>query len=374
MNHRVAELLKNNLKPLAQARTLPGDVFTSEEIFREERRRIFDRSWWCVGREAELQNIGDYFVRDVLGESILVVRGSDGLHAHYNVCRHRGSQMVQGAGCGLAKIMCPYHAWSYHLDGSLHAAPQLNTHPQPELKSELSLVPVNIGSHLGFVFVKLTDSGPSFDEYSSTFPDVARYRTSDLVTARRVVYDVAANWKLACQNFSECYHCPGAHPQVARICDIIARTDRPQEYTPHYTGGPMKLRDGVETLSMTGRSPFSAIPGLPEADRRLVYFYLVYPSLMISPHPDYFMIHRLMPISPGRTLIECEWLTQELPNDTADVVEFWDLTNRQDWTLCERVQASAASPGFRTGPYLPIEDCVHAFDQWYAGIMLQDQN
>jgi Rieske 2Fe-2S family protein len=187
-------------------------------------------------------------------------------------------------------------------------------------------------------------------------------------------YEVAANWKLICENYSECYHCPGAHPQLARISDLIARSSRPQEIGRCFNGGPMQLREGIETMSLSGRRTVPVIPGLSADDHRYVYYYVIYPNLLLSPHPDYVLTHTAWPLAADRTRVVCEWLfTPEAvarPGfDPADMVDFWDVTNRQDWALCERTQRGAASRGFRPGPYQPTEDCVHTFDRWYADLM-----
>jgi Rieske 2Fe-2S family protein len=138
-----------------------------------------------------------------------------------------------------------------------------------------------------------------------------------------------------------------------------------------FNGGAMALRDGFTTMSMSGRSSLPQIPGLSADDHRRILYYLVYPNLLLSPHPDYVLTHTIWPLGPARSRVVCEWLfTPEAAAaegfDPADVVEFWDLTNRQDWELCERAQAGAASRGYRPGPYQSSEDCVHAFDRWYA--------
>ena len=122
---------------------------------------------------------------------------------------------------------------------------------------------------------------------------------------------------------------------------------------------------------MSGKSSLPTIPGLTLEDCRYVHYYVIYPNILLSPHPDYVLIHTAWPLSPGRTQVICEWLfTKEAVSrpdfDPSDVVEFWDVTNRQDWALCERTQLGVSSLGYRQGPYQPVEDCVHTFDHWYA--------
>ena len=357
-------------RPFAEARTLPAAVYTSTEVFRLEQQTLFGRSWLCAGRENDLPESGDFFVQEIAGDSVIVVRGADRqIRAFFNVCRHRGSRLLdQQRGSGLKRVMCPYHAWSYELDGRLHKAPQMGK----EFRADsVSLVPVRIGFHQGFIFLNLDEAAVPLDQYLADLPDFSRFRMAELSCGKRVEYEVAANWKFICENYSECYHCAGVHPQLSRISDLIARAQRRQEIGACFNGGPMLMREGVETMSMSGKSTVPAIPGLSAEDHRYVYYYVIYPNLLLSPHPDYVLTHTAWPITPERTRIVCEWLfTAEAVSrpdfDPRDMVEFWDMTNRQDWGLCERAQAGARSRGFRPGPYHPTEDCVHTFDRWYA--------
>jgi Rieske 2Fe-2S family protein len=133
----------------------------------------------------------------------------------------------------------------------------------------------------------------------------------------------------------------------------------------------MQLKDGVETMSLSGKHSVPVIPGLSADDHRYVYYYVIYPNLLLSPHPDYVLTHTAWPIAADRTRIVCELLfTAEAvarPGfDPSDMANFWDVTNRQDWALCERAQLGAGSRGYRAGPYQASEDCVHTFDRWYA--------
>jgi Rieske 2Fe-2S family protein len=155
----------------------------------------------------------------------------------------------------------------------------------------------------------------------------------------------------------------------------MPRSSRKSETGDCFNGGPMMLREGIDTMSMSGKRALPTIPGLTFEDCRLVHYYVIYPNLLLSPHPDYVLVHTAWPVSPERTHVVCDWLvTQEALDksaDASDVVEFWDMTNRQDWSLCERAQAGVSSRGFRQGPYQPTEDCVHTFDLWYASQLTQ---
>ncbi len=356
-------------RPFAEARTLPAATYTDPAVLALESTGIFARTWLCAGRAADIPAAGDFLTREIAGDAVLIVRGGDGeVRAFFNVCRHRGARLVdEPAGTGLARILCPYHAWSYGLDGALARLPGAD----PAGRGDLGLVPVNVGIHEGFIFVNLDPGAAPLGLQLEDLPDLRRFQLPALQCGWRRTYEVEANWKLIVENYSECYHCPGAHPQLARISDLISRSDRPMETGGCYNGGPMQLKAGVETMSLSGRRTVPLIPGLGPDDHRYVYYYVIYPNLLLSPHPDYVLTHTAWPLAANRTRVECELLfTAEAvarPGfDPGDMADFWDLTNRQDWALCERTQAGARSRGFRPGPYQPSEDCVHTFDRWYA--------
>lgn len=362
--------LAPTLRPIAEARTLPASLYTSPAVLALEQEGLFAKMWLCVGRESDIPAAGDYFTHQVAGESVIVVRGGDGaLRAFYNVCRHRGARLLDtDSGKGLSRVVCPYHAWTYRLDGTLAQVPRME---EGFARESLGLVPVRIDTWAGFIFLNLDDQAAPLESWLADLPDLARFRMQDLRLGKHIEYEVAANWKLICENYSECYHCPGVHPQLFRISDHIAQHERVQEIGACFNGGPMLLREGYETMSMSGKRTVPIIAGLQPDDHRFVYYYVIYPNLLLSPHPDYVLTHTASPIAPGRTKIVCEFLfTQEAlarPDfDPTDMVEFWDVTNRQDWGLCERVQLGAQSRGYRPGPYQPSEDCVHTFDRWYA--------
>lgn len=354
-------------RPLAAARTLPRRVYTDAEVFALESRVLFGRMWLCVGREEDLPEVGSFLTQEIGGEKILVVRGEDrALRAFFNVCRHRGARLVEEP-CGRLRgaIGCPYHAWTYALDGRLlrapRAAPGFRTEDYPLAQARLEALG-------GFVFVNLDANAPALGAALADLPDLARYQLAELRRVRAIEYAVAANWKVVAENYSECYHCPLVHPQLHRISDV---TSGFAQAGACFNGGPMRLRAGFTTMSMSGTTAFPPLPGLTAEDHRLVHYYLVYPNLMLGLHPQYVLVHRAWPLAPDRTRVVCEWLVPQATLsadgfDPSDVVEFWDVTNRQDWALCERVQRGAASAGYVPGPYHPAELCVHAFDKWYA--------
>jgi Rieske 2Fe-2S family protein len=169
-------------------------------------------------------------------------------------------------------------------------------------------------------------------------------------------YVVAANWKVATENYHECYHCPLIHPE---LCSVSPPTSGHNYDLPGaWIGGCMDLRDEADTMSLDGRSAGRPIEG---ADPRRVLYLGLLPNLLLSLHPDYVMTHRLEPLSPGRTRIECSWYFPDEGIDPSYAVDFWDRTNGQDWAACESVQRGISSPHFRPGPLAPNEDAVHRF-------------
>ena len=205
-------------------RTLHRDCYLSDRMFELERERIFFREWYCMAREEELPNVGDYVVRNVAGESILLVRTREGaLAAHYNVCRHRGSQLVPDCERGhfAGGIRCPYHSWTYTLDGALRTAPFLEEGDGLS-RGDLNLHPVGLGTWGGFIFVHLTPAPPGegrslADQLGGVPERLRRYPLAELRVARRIEYPVAANWKVMLENHNECYHCRPVHPQLCHL-------------------------------------------------------------------------------------------------------------------------------------------------------------
>lgn len=362
------EQLEAVLRPVEAALNLPSAVFTDPAVFELERRHVFRRGWICAGRDEELARPGAFATLDLAGYPMLLARGEDGvLRALQNACRHRGACLVQERAGSARSFRCQYHAWTYGTDGSLLAAPLMDERPGFE-PAEHGLVPLRLESWGGFVFVNVDPQAPPLAEAMAGFPDFGRYGLEALRRAHRVEYEVAANWKIVCENYSECYHCALVHPQLNRVTDF--RSGGRSRAGAGFNGGPMSLGEGYTTLSMSGQRRHPTIEGLTDADRCQVHYQHFYPTFLIGLAPDYVIVHRVEPLAVDRTRVVCDWYwpstTIDLPDfDPADTVEFWDVTNRQDWGLCEMVQKGAAS-GVPQGPYHPLEYCVHAFDRWYV--------
>lgn len=367
--------------------SLPGPSFTSETEFGREREAILFADWFCVGREESLAGPGDYLTADVAGESILIVRGADrpgsqggqrgpggtggpgnSLTGFYNLCRHRGSRLVPVAGaqpdgdrarsgCAGAAIRCPYHGWTYGLDGSLRAAPFL-----PELRryrDRLALHPVAVTTWGGFVFARL-DAGrggsrPLADQLNGADGRLAAYPLAELRSAHRIVYRIAANWKVILENYNECYHCGPVHPE---LCDLIPAFRRGGGDLDWEAG--ITHRDGTYTFTLTGTTRRAPFPGLGESDRARHRGELILPNLMLSLSADHVAAFTVWPHDAGHTTVLCDFLfhPDEIARDDfdpSDAVEFWDLVNRQDWSICEQVQDGMSSRMFTAGYLAPME-------------------
>lgn len=345
--------------------TLPARYYTDLNVFREEIESFYFGSWVCAGRAAAIPNTGDYFLREIGGESIIVVRDAGGaVRAHYNVCRHRGTRMCTAPQGTVERIQCPYHGWTYGLDGRLLGAGHMNS---DFCRSDYPLHAVETAVWDGHLFLH---AGRATEPLSRRLGDLgekfAAWRMEELRLYKRVEYEVKANWKLIVLNYSECLHCPLVHPVLNRLTDYGGAENMPP--APGYIGGAMGFRDGAETMSVDGKRRREYLPCLSEEQRRKVQYYAIYPNLLLSLHPDYMMLHTLWPEAVDRTKIICEWHFH--PSELAkadfhadDVIEFWDATNLEDWRVSELAQAGIQSRVYAPGPYSTREGLLHAFDE-----------
>jgi len=351
------------------ARTLPARYYTDPALFRVEMDELFGRMWFYAARSQEIERAGQFLVRELNGYNVIVTRNAAGrVNAFHNVCRHRGTRIcTEASGQFAGSIQCPYHAWTYDLDGCLIGAPHMEDVPHFR-KPDYPLHGVHADEWDGHVFLNLDSQPQPLRAQLGSLVDKFRdWRMSDLRLGRRIVYDVKANWKLIIQNYNECLHCPNLHPALNRLSHYLSGENEPLQAT--YMGGRMDLRPGVETLSTDGSCPRAFLPGLSADDRRRVYYYAIFPNMLLSLHPDYMMTHTLWPVAADRTINVCEWHFQasELATesfDASDCVDFWDLTNRQDWHVCELSQAGISSRAYVPGPYSNREDLLYAFDRF----------
>jgi len=363
----MVEFIKAEEIEVELAMTLPRAFFTSQEIFEREQDRIFGARWLCAGRVESIPAAGDYFVRTLGTESVIVVRGKDGeIRGFHNTCRHRGTRIcAEAAGRFSGAIRCPYHAWSYELDGGLRNAPSMEGAAEFD-PTGLSLHPAPVALWEGFVFLCFGQPEQPFEEsHAALIGKFTEYGLPGLRSMRRIDYDVQANWKLMFENYSECYHCPRIHPTLVRRSP--ADSGRNDLTAGPFLGGYMDVGEGSESLTDSGRACAIPVGDVSEANRRRVYYYAFFPNMLLSLHPDYVMVHTMWPVSPSRTLIECDWLFHpDAPAhpgfDPDDGVTFWDRTNREDWHICEQSQLGVSSRAYTPGPYSPRESLCAAFD------------
>jgi Rieske 2Fe-2S family protein len=356
------------------AMTLEAKWYTSQDVFAHESERIFTRSWICAGRAEQLRATGDFFLADVDGESIIVTRDENAnIRAYYNVCRHRGTRLaLSPAGCFKSSIQCPYHAWTYGLNGELRAARNMEKEPYFD-KADYSLHAIPLAIFEGFVFLNLAPHPQPFEEaFAPLLGRFAPWNIADLRRGHRIEYELDCNWKLVFLNYSECYHCPLIHPQLERLSP--SESGRNDLIEGPFLGGYSELRAPDGSLTMSGHRVRSALGTLSGDDLSRVYYYTIFPSLLLSLHADYVMVHYVTPLSPTRTKVVCEWLFEpaEIARqdfDAMDAVDFWDLTNRQDWRVNELTQLGVSSRAYTPGPYTEQEGLLHAFDRHYLRVM-----
>jgi Rieske 2Fe-2S family protein len=339
--------------------SLPREAYWDAAFFDRERERIFRDQWFYVGRSTELSELGSYRVIDVAGESIILIRAQDGLHGHLNFCRHRGSRLLCGEGIVHGSIRCPYHSWAYAPDGRLVASPFVAQDAVPPESRRLHAVCVD--EWQGFAFVHLTPehaAQATLAKQLGPIPDrLARYPLGELKVARSIRYEVAANWKVMLENYNECYHCAGVHPELCRVVPAFKQhggSDLDWENgIPH--------RDGAWTFTANGTSNRAPFATLSDEEKVRHKGELIYPNFMLSLAADHVAAFSVWPHAPDATTIVADFLfhPEEMAKpafDPSDVVDFWDLVNRQDWHICENVQAGMRSRAFRYGYYAPMED------------------
>ena len=352
----------------AGATTLTQRYFVSPEIFAQEQESIFSTQWVLVGHQSQIVQPVDYFVTEVARESLIIVRDKRGaIHGFYNVCRHRGSRLIENRHGQSAAIQCPYHAWTYALDGRLIGAPNMDEVRGFD-KADYALHAVNLALWEGFIFVNLADSAAPLEEWFKPLAGkFSRWNLPALRSAKRIEYDVRANWKLIFENYSECYHCAGVHPELSKISPSDSAENDLTEGP--FLGGFMRIASD-KSLTMSGKACALPVGNFGDEDFRLVFYYSISPNMLLSLHPDYVMVHQLWPQSPERTVILCDWFFhpeafERGDFDPDDAIKFWDMVNRQDWYVCELSQQGIASRAYEPGPYSPRESIPAAWDRYY---------
>ncbi len=388
--------------------TLPGRFYFDADVYRLDLERIWAREWLFVAHAAEIPAVGDYATLTVGSYPIVIVRGDDGeVAAHHNVCRHRGSIVCPEAAGHARRLVCPYHQWSYRLDGTLATARGADADLDA---STHGLRPIRCHVVAGMVFISLAPAtgddgapGPTFDAmrdlvsgYLAPF-DLDRARVAAVSTTIE-----QGNWKLVMENNRECHHCRSAHPELttsfpeeplhtgghssedADALDRIVRRGEALGLPSGFVAAPdhqframrMPLKGTTRSMTMTGEPAVSQRFGaLPDESLGDVLLYH-YPTTWNHFMADHAVTFRILPLGPTTTQLTTAWLVPEGAVEGRDydldtLTEVWTVTNAQDAALVERTQAGVQSPAYVPGPYAPVDELgVIQFVDWYAERML----
>jgi Rieske 2Fe-2S family protein len=345
--------------------TLAGRYFHDPDIYAQEQERLFGTMWICVGRADAIPEAGQLFTTELGGESIIVIRGRDGeIRAFLNVCRHRGARLAISPCSEVTHtgktIQCPYHAWSYGLDGRLLGAPNLG-HDEALDKSQFGLIPVRCELWQGLVWLNLADEAmspggvagqlnPPLIQRFGTLDIFNRYTVGDLTVGTSIDYEIAANWKLVVENFMECYHCAPVHPELTRLLPEF-RNGTSYQGIP---GEGTAFADDIDAFTLTGSGQRPRLPGLGPEDDRTYFGFVLWPNVFVNLLPDHVILHTLRPTGPESSHVTCDWLfarddVARSDFDPTDTVAIFDLVNRQDWEVCERTQLGMHSRAYSSG-------------------------
>jgi choline monooxygenase len=343
---RAADL---RVRPLARAETIPAAWYTDPRFHALDREAVFAATWQHVADVQQLARPGDHVVADVADEPIIVVRGRDGaLRAFYNVCRHRGGPLALKDGRA-DMLICKYHGWTYRLDGQLRGVPHFN---RVELfdKKDYGLTPVHVAEWEGLVFVCLAKRPPSLAAQLAGIRErIAPTRLGALRFARRVDYEVAANWKVYVDNYLEGYHVPYVHPELFALYDY-------EHYVTELHGGY-----SVQVGPLTGdRNVYTAGGGA-------ALYYFVFPNLMLNVVPGRLQSNVVIPVAPDRCRVIFRYYYDDVDSAAAQArieadVAFSDTVQREDAEICARVQRGLASRAYERGRFsVRFEAGVHHF-------------
>lgn len=355
-------------------KSIAGRYYHDQAVWELEQEKVFARDWFLVSREEEVANVGDYVVREVGEDSLIIVRTKAGeLRAYYNSCSHRGTRLCDGEGHLKSNvIVCPYHAWTYSAEGDLIGTP--NVHEEEGFdKSKFPLHQARLDTWQGFVFVNMGGTASPLLEYIANEGPYGnplsfeRYHMDELRIGFSYTYEVEANWKIISENYNECLHCPQVHPELVQMVPIFrkGRVDERENYWGNL------LANGACTLTPTGFSNREPLPGLDGEDLHAYYGFHLAPNLFFNFHSDCVMYYRVEPVSVSRTRIVSDFLFHPdaiaRPDfDPTDIAEFWDVVSKQDWDVCERAQIGTKSRGYRDGGVYPWNDHYLAqFNEFY---------
>ena len=357
--------------------TLPAHWFYDPDQYRRELRAIWYREWLCVGREEDWPATGDFQKLNIGEEQIIVTRAADGaLHAFHNTCRHRGALLCETEAGTFreGRVVCPYHAWTYALTGELLRAPRTTAADglRPE---DFTLYQVALATWRGFVFVNLAETPecPLEQAVADEARSVAGWPLEDLRRVRRTTHRLACNWKIFWENYLECYHCPGVHPDLCRLVPLY-RTGF-MEYAeaglqPDPARPDAMLRPGAVTWSTDGTTGLPWFEGLGAADaERGMTFATLLPTMFLVAHVDYVRTVRVTPLGPEQTGLTVDWhvhrdVVGHPALDVDQLTAFASQVVGEDARVCELNQQGIRCSRHQGGVLLEVEDYVHQFEQW----------
>jgi Rieske 2Fe-2S family protein len=355
-------------------KTLPGSAYSDPELFAREQELIFERMWFCAVGSADIGKAGSFRTVQIGRESILLTRSRKGeARGYFNICRHRGAKLCsEESGEGARSFQCPYHAWTYDLEGKLIAAPNLTKMPDID-RFDYGLRKVHVREWLGYVWVSLAEEPQPFEETVigdvrtrlGDIESLEHYGVEDLTLAKRITYDVRANWKLIIENFMECYHCATIHPELTEVLPEFADGLAAQFFVGHGA----EFGEHIEGFTVDGSQGHERLPGVAADQDRRYYAVTVRPQVFLNMVPDHVIVHRMYPLAPDHTVVQCDWLfLPEVVEGGADLsksVELFHRVNQQDFEACERCQAATNSRVYADGGVLvPSEHHIADFHSW----------
>jgi len=376
---------------------LPQGFYVREDVFARDLDMLLG-GWTLLGHESEIPAPGDWITGGFGRESVIVVRGEDGnARALANVCRHRGSRLCVAAAGSSTVLTCPYHAWSYHLDGRLRAAREM---PEGFVAADHGLTPLPLTIIGGLMFVSFGDAPPSLEAATPALKAMTdHYGWAEAKIAARRAYSVAANWKLALENYHECYHCGPAHPEFAVLHTLArpkARRLRPPEESADESANIADFEDwraasdgrevvrvmgsGLTEGAQTGSRDGRLIARLmaPTADGTCTFAELGYLSAFLA-YADHGLIYRFIPRGPLETEMEVIWLVDSAAREGPDyeveaLTWLWHLTSLADKRIIETNQAGVLSRFYRPGPFSLMEPGTRQLvDRYLADLAAQSE-
>ena len=344
------------------------EEYISHDHFIQEMDLVYSSNWCFIGLSQDLSHVGDRLVAEVGDESILVVRNREGiLRAYYNVCQHRGSQLCDESGTGYgAAITCPYHAWSYSLDGNLVSAIH---HDKEDFDREcISLTSVRVEEWQGCIFATLNSNSPTLVEsLSQLYSDprsLERFDIGSLIRGHHTVDEAQCNWKVLVENYSECLHCSVVHPE---FCDLVPVYKTGHTIESDREDWAARLKTGATAISFDETSSLPMIPSMTEP---LVYGAFVYPNMLIDVMPTCVALTRYVPRSASHTTVHTDYLfprttLEDSSVDLTPTLSFNDLVNQQDIAVSERVQRGVNSKSFVRAHHTGMEKYAQQFVKRY---------